>query len=88
MSVNIGIEIIEIKGQIEEKWSKNIKKITWYFHMKIKKKHICMYFFDLITSLLKPWELGLYFQNTKNYFVFLLVSKIMNLYARHIFDIK
>jgi len=45
MSVNIGIEIVEIKGQIEEKWSKNIKKITWYFHMKIKKKTYLHVFF-------------------------------------------
>jgi len=42
-------------------------------------------FLNLITSLLKSWELGLYFKNTKKKeFYFLLVFEIMNLYVRHI----
>jgi hypothetical protein len=43
-------------------------------------------FLDLITSLLKPFELDLYFKNTN--FFFQLVYVIMNLYIIHISYIK
>ena len=59
-----------------------------YFHAKIQKNTYLHVFLDLVTSLVKPWEQRLYFKNTKNLFYFLLVSGIMNLYVRYIFDIK
>ena len=50
---------------------------------------MCLHaFWDLITSLLKPYELGLYLKNTKKLFCFLLVFGIINLYIRRILDIK
>jgi len=41
-------------------------------------------FLNLITSLLKSQELGLYSKIPKKEFYFLLVFGIMNLYVRHI----
>jgi len=46
-------------------------KIISYFHKKtIKKICISMHFFALIISLLKLWELGLYFKNIKKFILF------------------
>jgi hypothetical protein len=42
----------------------------------------------LITSLLKPRELGLNFQNTKKPICLFLISRIKNLYVKSILDIK
>jgi hypothetical protein len=43
----------------------------------------------LITNLLKLWELGKYFKNTQKIFCFFSFSIwIMNLYIKHIPDIK
>jgi hypothetical protein len=42
----------------------------------------------LITSLLKPRELSLYFKKISKIILFLLVSRILNLYVKHITDIK
>ena len=53
--------------------------------LKSVKNHIvfpCI--LNLITSFLKSQ----YFKNTKKLFCFRLVSGIMNLYVKHIFDIK
>jgi hypothetical protein len=51
--------------------SQNIKNISYliFIQNKIKKKSVCMHFMFLRTSLLKPWELSLYFKNTEKYFV-------------------
>ena len=51
------------------------------------QKYIFACILDLITSLLKSWELGLYFKN-KKIFCFFLICGIMNLYVRYIPDIK
>jgi hypothetical protein len=56
------------------------------FSYKIQK-YIFACILDLITSLLKSWELGLYFKN-KKIFCFFLICGIMNLYVRYIPDIK
>jgi hypothetical protein len=45
-------------------------------------------FFTLTTSLLKSQELGQYFKKYQKMFCFLLMSRIMYLYAKHVFDIK
>jgi hypothetical protein len=53
-----------------------------------QKKHVLACIFGFNKSLLKLWELGQYFKNTKKIFCLLLISKIMNLYIRCIPDIK
>jgi len=42
----------------------------------------------LITSLLKPRELGQYFKIFKKIIFFLLISRFTTIYVRHISDIK
>jgi hypothetical protein len=62
-----------------------------------KKNHHIVYIYiyvlacilALITNLLKSWELGKYFKNTQKIFCFFSFSIwIMNLYVKHIPDIK
>jgi len=51
--------------------SQRLKKIILYFHTKNKKKikYVLACIFALISSLLKPWELGQYFKKyPKNIF--------------------
>jgi len=70
--------------------SKKIKnKITLYFHtIKIQTIYVLACVLALITSLLKPWELGQHFKKYPKIVCFLLVSRIRNLYVKHIPDIK
>jgi len=71
--------------------------------LKDKKNHLIVFLYNkkiiiyvltcflaLITSLLKLWELGKYFKkNTKKHILFFSFSIwIMNLYVKHIPDIK
>jgi hypothetical protein len=43
--------------------------IIFLYTQKLKK-YLCMYFLDLIISLLNPWELDQYFKNSKYFFFF------------------
>jgi hypothetical protein len=43
---------------------------------------------DLITNLWNSWELDLHFKNTKKNILFIPISSIVNLYIKHIPDIK
>jgi transcriptional antiterminator len=56
------------------------------FSYKIPK-YISPCILNLITNLLKSWELGLYFKNEK-IFCFCLIHEIINLYMKYISDIK
>jgi hypothetical protein len=67
-------------GQVSQKCKKS------YCFSKVQKNMYLHVFLDLITSLLKPFELDLYFKNTN--FFFQLVYVIMNLYIIHISYIK
>jgi hypothetical protein len=72
--------------------AKSLKeKITSYFHTTkktSKKKYVLACILALITSLLKSRELGQNFKNSKKIILFSLISGIMNLYVKHIPDIK
>jgi hypothetical protein len=61
-----------------------------YFHTikKTSKKYVLACILILITSLLKSQEFGQYFKNSKKLSCFVLVSRIMHLYVKHIPDIK
>jgi len=48
---------------------KNAKKIVLYFTLKIKNMFLYI-FWDLITSLLKPWEFDLYFKKYQKHILF------------------
>jgi hypothetical protein len=57
-------------GQISQKLKKN-HHIVFSYNKENFKKYVLAYILALITSLLKPRELGQYFKNSeKNYFVF------------------
>jgi len=69
---------------------KDKKKIISFFYTENTKiqKYVLACILALITSLLKAWELGQYFKNSKKIFCFLLFSGITNLYVKRIHDIK
>ena len=72
---------------------KSLKKIDYiciFHHIKKSQKivfYFCIFIY-LITSLLKPRELGLHFKNNKKLFCFFLIHGITNLHVKHIPYIK
>jgi len=72
--------------------TKSLKKknhIVFSYNKENFKKYVLACILALITSLLKSWELGQYFKNSKkNLFCFLLISEVMILYRRSVPDIK
>ena len=64
------------------------KKNISYFHKKKNQKYVLACILTLITSLLKSWELGQYFKNSKKIILFSFSNWGMTLYVRRIPDIK
>jgi uncharacterized membrane protein YfhO len=65
-------------------------RIVFPYKEYFKKKNVLTCIFVLITSLLKSWELGQYFKNSKIIilFCFVLILRISLLYVRRTLDIK